>query len=146
MVEFKLHKSDLKHIVTSDKVRLRDGVADLMSLAHAHRVPLHVFSAGIYDVIDEYFKFHRLDAFEPRIVSNVMDFADDGRLLGADQGLHLGDADVGIFASEGGRGDEHGGEQGDEFLHWELGVIRLETSEPASGRNRGRKHRSEWRE
>jgi HAD superfamily hydrolase (TIGR01544 family) len=82
MVEIGLHRDDLARIAATPHLQLRDGAADLLRGAHAHGVPVHVFSAGLADVITAFLAREGL-APHAHVVGNMMRFdSDTGRLAG----------------------------------------------------------------
>ena len=85
MIAKRLHRDDLPVIATTAKMAFRDGVPALLRLAHQRHIPVHVFSAGLYDVIHAFFTAHGLmtrDPDHPHIVANMMEFDADGFLAG----------------------------------------------------------------
>ena len=64
MVEAGLKRSHLREIADNPSLEFREGIEDLLETAQKARVPFHVFSAGIYDVIHEVFDFHNLHQVE----------------------------------------------------------------------------------
>jgi 5'-nucleotidase len=53
LLEYKVNKSDIEHMVNEAELTLRDGVDAFFKLLEQHHVPCLVFSAGIADVIEE---------------------------------------------------------------------------------------------
>lgn len=82
MIDAGLRKEDLRDIVDNPRLQLRENVDRFLQLAHEHGVPLHIFSAGLYDVIHAYLQLHGLDKYQAHVVSNMMEFDAQGRLLG----------------------------------------------------------------
>ncbi|KAF7239131.1 7-methylguanosine phosphate-specific 5'-nucleotidase [Varanus komodoensis] len=78
----KILKSDIAQIVKESDVMLRDGFNIFFDQLHQKRVPLFIFSAGVGDVLEEI--IHQAGVFHPNVnvVSNYMDFDDNGVLQG----------------------------------------------------------------
>jgi hypothetical protein len=53
LLEYKVNKGDIEHMVNEAELTLRDGVDAFFKLLEQHHVPCLVFSAGIADVIEE---------------------------------------------------------------------------------------------
>ncbi|XP_039214823.1 7-methylguanosine phosphate-specific 5'-nucleotidase isoform X3 [Crotalus tigris] len=78
----KILKNDIAQIVKESDVKLRDGFNIFFDQLHENKVPLFIFSAGVGDVLEEI--IHQAGVFHPNInvVSNYMDFDDNGVLQG----------------------------------------------------------------
>ncbi|XP_032091406.1 7-methylguanosine phosphate-specific 5'-nucleotidase [Thamnophis elegans] len=78
----KILKNDIAQIVKESDVKLRDGFNIFFDQLHENKVPLFIFSAGVGDVLEEI--IHQAGVFHPNInvVSNYMDFDDNGILQG----------------------------------------------------------------
>lgn len=73
----------LCEVVKTPLLALRKGATSLIHLAKEHHIPLHIFSAGIYDIIHAFFKYLRLDHPGMHVVSNMMEFdAVTGKVVG----------------------------------------------------------------
>ena len=82
MVKAGLRQESLVAMAKHPRLQLRQGVVDLMRMAHEKDVPLHIFSAGLYDVIHAFLEVHGLAKYSPHVVSNMMEFNDRGVLTG----------------------------------------------------------------
>ncbi|XP_006032832.1 7-methylguanosine phosphate-specific 5'-nucleotidase isoform X3 [Alligator sinensis] len=78
----KILKGDIAQIVKESEVMLRDGFNEFFDQLHKNNVPLFIFSAGVGDILEEIIR--QANVFHPNInvVSNYMDFDDDGILRG----------------------------------------------------------------
>ncbi|NXX43530.1 5NT3B nucleotidase, partial [Tricholaema leucomelas] len=78
----KIQQGDIAQIVRESGVMLRAGFGELFEQLHQHRVPLCIFSAGVGDVVEEVLR--QAGALRPnvRVVSNYMDFDEQGVLRG----------------------------------------------------------------
>lgn len=59
----------------------RDGTLEFMKDLSQTKVPILVFSAGVGDVIDEALRLHNLHQENVKVISNYMNFNEDGRLV-----------------------------------------------------------------
>jgi 5'-nucleotidase len=75
-------QSYLEQIVRDSRLFFRDGCDWLFNELHAHNVPLLIFSAGIGDVIVEVVRQRATLHDNIKVVSNFMDFDDQGILKG----------------------------------------------------------------
>lgn len=82
MVDAGLRREQLKDMASNPRLQLRKGVDEFLRAAHGQSVPVHIFSAGLYDVIHAYLELQGLDKYGAHVVSNMMEFEPDGRLLG----------------------------------------------------------------
>ncbi|NXE55960.1 5NT3B nucleotidase, partial [Casuarius casuarius] len=76
----KILKGDIAQIVRESDVMLRDGFNELFDQLHKYSVPLFIFSAGVGDILEEIIR--QANVFHPNVnvVSNYMDFDDNGVL------------------------------------------------------------------
>ncbi|KAL3731884.1 hypothetical protein ACJRO7_028704 [Eucalyptus globulus] len=82
LVEGGLSYDDIKKSVASANIAFREGVVELFEFLEERGIPILIFSAGLADIIEEVLrqKLHR--SFRNiRIVSNRMEFDNDGRLI-----------------------------------------------------------------
>lgn len=82
MISKKLRREHLKEMVKTPNLSLREQAPELLRLAHELGVPVHVFSAGLYDIIHAFFEERDLMRYHPHVVSNMMDFDKHGILKG----------------------------------------------------------------
>ncbi|KFQ31095.1 7-methylguanosine phosphate-specific 5'-nucleotidase, partial [Mesitornis unicolor] len=80
LVQQKIQQGDIAQIVRESDVMLRDGFKELFERLHKHHVPLFIFSAGIGDVLEEIIRQANVSYPNVNVVSNYMDFGDDGVL------------------------------------------------------------------
>uniref|UniRef100_A0A8C3L8S0 5'-nucleotidase n=1 Tax=Chrysolophus pictus TaxID=9089 RepID=A0A8C3L8S0_CHRPC len=76
----KIQKGDIAQIVRESDVMLRDGFNELFDQLHKYNVPMFIFSAGVGDILEEIIR--QANVFYPNVnvVSNYMDFDDNGVL------------------------------------------------------------------
>ena len=80
MVAAGLRQQDIQELAKTQRMMLRDGVCDLLRLAQQRQVPVHVFSAGIRDIITAFFGEHG-GACGAHVVANEMLFDSASRHL-----------------------------------------------------------------
>ncbi|TPX72749.1 5'-nucleotidase [Spizellomyces sp. 'palustris'] len=78
ILELKLTKNDLEHMVTETPILLRMGAREFVDHCAAKDIPLLVFSAGLGDVIDALLRHEGLMKPNVHIVSNRLHFGEDG--------------------------------------------------------------------
>ncbi|VDN09666.1 unnamed protein product [Dibothriocephalus latus] len=77
-----IHKDILKTTVNECSIALRDYVGDFMTQLHRENIPLLIFSAGLGNVIELLLERFHLYFENVRVVANIMDFNDEGLLVG----------------------------------------------------------------
>jgi HAD superfamily hydrolase (TIGR01544 family) len=82
MIENSLKYDDLKKIIETGKMILRDGVEDCLEMAYLRSIPVVIFSAGIGDLITATLNYNRLFTANIHIISNFFRFAKNGRVTG----------------------------------------------------------------
>ena len=78
LIQSGLSKSDLKRIISEDKIQLREGVGNFLDLLHKRNVPLVIISSsGVGDVIPMYLK--RIDKLyeDIHILTNLFEWEGD---------------------------------------------------------------------
>ncbi|NXY21239.1 5NT3B nucleotidase, partial [Atrichornis clamosus] len=89
LVQQKIRKGDIAQIVRESEamlryghrdVVLRDGFTDFFDQLHKNNVPLFIFSAGVGDILEEIIRQANVFYSNVNVVSNYMDFNDDGVL------------------------------------------------------------------
>ncbi|XP_068615756.1 cytosolic 5'-nucleotidase 3-like isoform X2 [Brachionichthys hirsutus] len=82
LVEQRLERGKLSEVVRESDAALRDGFEQFFQRLQQHDVPVFIFSAGLGDVLEEI--LHQAGVYHPnvKVVSNFMDFDDDGILRG----------------------------------------------------------------
>ncbi|TGZ58774.1 hypothetical protein CRM22_009443 [Opisthorchis felineus] len=77
-----LHRDALAKTVRECGLVLRDGVHEFAELLRFHQIPLLIFSAGLGDVIELLLENFSMYTENVRVVSNFMQFNDEGLLVG----------------------------------------------------------------
>ncbi|KAI5250900.1 cytosolic 5'-nucleotidase 3A isoform X2 [Manis pentadactyla] len=82
LVEQALPKAKLKEIVAESDVMLKEGYENFFDKLQQYSIPVFIFSAGIGDILEEVIR--QAGVYHPNItvVSNFMDFDDNGILKG----------------------------------------------------------------
>ncbi|XP_007956437.1 cytosolic 5'-nucleotidase 3A [Orycteropus afer afer] len=82
LIEQALPKSKLKEIVEESDIMLKEGYENFFDKLHQHSIPVFIFSAGIGDVLEEVIR--QAGVYHPnvKVVSNFMDFDENGLLKG----------------------------------------------------------------
>ncbi|KAI5093088.1 cytosolic 5'-nucleotidase 3, partial [Silurus meridionalis] len=82
LVEQRLEKDKLPEVVRESDVSLREGYEHFFDRLHEHSVPVFIFSAGLGDVLEEIIR--QAGVYHPnvKVVSNFMDFDENGVLKG----------------------------------------------------------------
>ncbi|XP_023573964.1 7-methylguanosine phosphate-specific 5'-nucleotidase [Octodon degus] len=78
----KIPRLQIPDVVRESGAMLREGYETFFDTLYQHDVPLFIFSAGVGDILEEVIR--QRDVLHPNIhiVSNYMDFSDDGLLQG----------------------------------------------------------------
>nr|VZI52525.1 unnamed protein product [Spirometra erinaceieuropaei] len=77
-----IHKDTLQATVNQCNLALRDYVVEFMTQLHKQNIPILIFSAGLGNVIELLLERFNLCFDNVRVVSNFMDFNDEGLLIG----------------------------------------------------------------
>ncbi|XP_068179136.1 cytosolic 5'-nucleotidase 3 isoform X1 [Antennarius striatus] len=82
LVEQRLEKDKLSEVVRESDAALREGYEQFFERLRQHNVPVFIFSAGLGDVLEEIIR--QAGVYHPnvKVVSNFMDFDDNGILRG----------------------------------------------------------------
>ncbi|XP_063281595.1 7-methylguanosine phosphate-specific 5'-nucleotidase [Pelobates fuscus] len=82
LCEQKIQKEKLTQVVQESQAMLREGFQVFFDSLNRSEIPLFIFSAGIGDVLEEIIR--QAGVFHPniKVVSNYMDFDDNGILIG----------------------------------------------------------------
>ncbi|KAM6042611.1 7-methylguanosine phosphate-specific 5'-nucleotidase isoform 1-T1 [Theristicus caerulescens] len=80
LLQEKIQKGDIAQIVRESDVMLRDGFNELFDQLHKYNVPLFIFSAGVGDILEEIIRQANVFYSNVNVVSNYMDFDDNGVL------------------------------------------------------------------
>ncbi|NXM03947.1 5NT3B nucleotidase, partial [Tyrannus savana] len=81
LVQQKIRKDDIAQIVRESEAMLRYGHgAEFFDRLHKNNVPLFIFSAGVGDVLEEIIRQASVFYSNVNVVSNYMEFGDDGVL------------------------------------------------------------------
>ncbi|XP_036889218.1 7-methylguanosine phosphate-specific 5'-nucleotidase isoform X4 [Sturnira hondurensis] len=78
----KIQKCQIAQVVKESNAMLREGYQTFFNTLYQNDIPLFIFSAGIGDVLEEIIRQMRVLHPNIRIVSNYMDFDEDGFLQG----------------------------------------------------------------
>ncbi|KAK2493475.1 hypothetical protein MC885_010771 [Smutsia gigantea] len=82
LVEQALPKAKLKEIVAESDVMLKEGYENFFDKLRQHNIPVFIFSAGIGDILEEVIRQAGVYHTNITVVSNFMDFDDNGILKG----------------------------------------------------------------
>ncbi|XP_015212478.1 cytosolic 5'-nucleotidase 3 isoform X2 [Lepisosteus oculatus] len=82
LVEQRLQKDKIPEIVRESDVCLREGFEQFFDRLHQHGVPVFIFSAGVGDILEEIIRQAGVYRPNVRVVSNFMDFDENGVLKG----------------------------------------------------------------
>lgn len=82
LVEQRLQKDKLPEVVRESDVCLREGYEHFFDRLHQHNVPMFIFSAGLGDVLEEIIRQAGVYLPNVKVVSNFMDFDENGILKG----------------------------------------------------------------
>ncbi|XP_008049387.1 cytosolic 5'-nucleotidase 3A isoform X3 [Carlito syrichta] len=82
LVEQALPKAKLKEIVAESDVMLKEGYENFFDKLQEYNIPLFIFSAGIGDVLEEIISQAGVYYPNVKVVSNFMDFDENGVLKG----------------------------------------------------------------
>ncbi|KAF6301945.1 5'-nucleotidase, cytosolic IIIA [Rhinolophus ferrumequinum] len=82
LVEQALQKAKLREIVAESDVMLKEGYENFFDKLQQHSIPVFIFSAGIGDVLEEIIRQAGVYYPNVKVVSNFMDFDDNGVLKG----------------------------------------------------------------
>lgn len=82
LVEQRLQKDQLSEAVRESDAALRDGFEQFFQVLQLHCVPVFIFSAGLGDVLEEILRQSGVYLPNVKVVSNFMDFDDNGVIRG----------------------------------------------------------------
>ncbi|KAM5203942.1 cytosolic 5'-nucleotidase 3A isoform 1-T1 [Hipposideros larvatus] len=82
LVEQALPKAGLREIVAESDVMLKEGYENFFDELQKHSIPVFIFSAGIGDILEEIIRQAGVYYPNVKVVSNFMDFDDNGVLKG----------------------------------------------------------------
>ncbi|XP_060576151.1 cytosolic 5'-nucleotidase 3-like isoform X2 [Ruditapes philippinarum] len=82
LVKYALSKEMLHNMVANSTARLRDGCGEFFEKLHKFHIPLLIFSAGVGDIIREIISQHSTFYDNMHLVSNELDFDENGRMIG----------------------------------------------------------------
>ncbi|KAM5272902.1 cytosolic 5'-nucleotidase 3A-like isoform 2-T2 [Ctenodactylus gundi] len=82
LVEQGIPKAKLKEIVAESDIMLKEGYENFFDKLQEHSIPLFIFSAGIGDVLEEVIRQAGVYHSNVKVVSNFMDFDENGILKG----------------------------------------------------------------
>ncbi|ELK35177.1 Cytosolic 5'-nucleotidase 3 [Myotis davidii] len=82
LVEQGIPRAKLKEIVAESDIMLKEGYENFFDKLQQHSIPVFIFSAGIGDVLEEIIRQAGVYYSNVKVVSNFMDFDDNGMLKG----------------------------------------------------------------
>ncbi|XP_029445639.1 cytosolic 5'-nucleotidase 3A isoform X2 [Rhinatrema bivittatum] len=82
LVEQRLQKDKFAEIVRESDVILKEGYEIFFDKLNEHNIPVFIFSAGIGDILEEVVRQSSVYHSNVKVVSNFMDFDDNGVLKG----------------------------------------------------------------
>ncbi|XP_069469335.1 cytosolic 5'-nucleotidase 3A isoform X2 [Ambystoma mexicanum] len=82
LIEQRLQKDKLAEIVRDSDVMLKEGYENFFDKLHEHNIPVFIFSAGIGDILEEVIRQSGVYYPNVKVVSNFMDFDDNGVIKG----------------------------------------------------------------
>lgn len=82
MIENALKYDDLKKVIQTGKMILRDGVEDFLEMAYLRSIPVVIFSAGIGDLITATLSHNKLFTSNVHVISNFFSFDKNGHVTG----------------------------------------------------------------
>lgn len=82
LVEQRLEKEKLPEVVRESEAALREGYEHFFDCLQQHNVPVFIFSAGLGDVLEEIIRQAGVYLPNVKVVSNFMDFDNNGILKG----------------------------------------------------------------
>ncbi|KAM9783007.1 cytosolic 5'-nucleotidase 3 isoform 1-T1 [Neosynchiropus ocellatus] len=82
LVEQRIEKDKLPEVVRESDAALREGYEQFFDRLHQHDVPVFIFSAGLGDVLEEIIRQAGVYHANVKVVSNFMDFDENGVLRG----------------------------------------------------------------
>ncbi|XP_071822991.1 cytosolic 5'-nucleotidase 3-like [Apostichopus japonicus] len=82
LVNCDLTKDKVSKIVENSMIRLRDHVNETLEMLKEKEVPLLIFSAGVGDILKEAIKQRAHLHNNIHVISNFMDFDEEGKLIG----------------------------------------------------------------
>jgi cytosolic 5'-nucleotidase 3 len=85
-----LHKDMIISAVAQAKMSGRDGLVDLCQYTHQSKIPFLIFSAGLGDVISEFFRLQGVFFPNMHIISNFFTFDTEGKANGFKDEIIMG--------------------------------------------------------
>jgi 5'-nucleotidase len=86
LIESGLSKSDLEEVVTSDQIKFREGVVELLEFLRDQDIPLIIFSAsGCGDVIEMFFESKSVNFKNISYLTNKFNWDESGRAISSVQ-------------------------------------------------------------
>lgn len=81
MIEYGMNRDVMDDIVAKGKIVLRAGGAEFFRLLDKQQIPILIFSAGLGDIIKNYFIKNNLLTPNVHLISNFFNFSDDGKAI-----------------------------------------------------------------
>ncbi|XP_060051813.1 cytosolic 5'-nucleotidase 3A isoform X1 [Erinaceus europaeus] len=82
LVEQGIPKAKIQEVVAESDIMLKEGYENFFDKLHQRDIPMFIFSAGIGDVLEEVIRQAGVYHSNVKVVSNFMDFDDNGVLKG----------------------------------------------------------------
>ncbi|CAG7820792.1 unnamed protein product [Allacma fusca] len=82
LTTFPFEKKHLTEMVKTSRILFRDGAVEMLEALNEKQVPVMVFSAGVGDILEEVLRKFNSYHSNTKVVSNSMEFNDEGRLIG----------------------------------------------------------------
>jgi 5'-nucleotidase len=76
-----MNKGVVEDIINKKKIKLREGIPELLDLIVKHDVPLLIFSAGVGNIIEELLKLERKMTKNIHIISNTFVYDKEGKVI-----------------------------------------------------------------
>ena len=84
-VEERFPRTLLKDMLEKSECRFRAGVVDFLKLAHAHNIPVLIFSGGLHDIIQVMLETEKCDFPNVQILANRFKYDSEGLMVGAEE-------------------------------------------------------------
>eukprot|EP00050_Salpingoeca_kvevrii_P009552 m.3585 g.3585 ORF g.3585 m.3585 type:complete len:292 (+) comp2324_c0_seq1:66-941(+) len=80
--KYGLERHHLAEMVQTEEIALREGVPEFLEACQKAEVPVHIFSAGLYDVIHAFMRDRGYEKYGAHVISNQMKWDKDGKFIG----------------------------------------------------------------
>jgi len=82
MVDYKMTRDVVLQVIKDGKVVCRNGTKEFLDTLAQKNIPVLILSAGLGNIVDEYLRHHGLFHPNMHIVSNFLNFGEDGKATG----------------------------------------------------------------